>query len=128
LGFRYCSVWLVENSFILKLKPKKIFESCVYVFMICFNTSKIIFQLIKLTSVTFVAKLFLKLFHRASVFFNCFKRKDVKIAEMKILFIFFLLFVFAYAKKCYVVEEPKCNPGEVYQLKGPGPFCYSTCW
>ncbi|CAG9800210.1 unnamed protein product [Chironomus riparius] len=47
---------------------------------------------------------------------------------MKSFFIFFLLFVVAHCKKCFLVEDtPKCPKGEVYQLKGPGPFCYPTC-
>ncbi|KAL7048968.1 hypothetical protein ACKWTF_003554 [Chironomus riparius] len=47
---------------------------------------------------------------------------------MKSFFIFFLLFVVAHCKKCFPVEDkPKCPKGEVYQLKGPGPFCYPTC-
>ena len=63
--------------------------------------------------------------------------------EMKFLFIFFLLLTVAFCQyesdsgdsdsesssgESEEVQKPQCAGNEVYLARGPGPFCYPTCW
>ncbi|KAG5671764.1 hypothetical protein PVAND_001943 [Polypedilum vanderplanki] len=46
-----------------------------------------------------------------------------------IIFAILIFWSFIEAKKSISVEnrKPKCPKGEIYQINGPGPFCYATC-
>lgn len=51
--------------------------------------------------------------------------------KKKIFLVILMSIVMIEVKTCAIGSSSApqvCNEGEIYQEKGPGPFCYQTCW